>query len=269
VRGTVGELQDAGVSVPGVRMEIEGSVARGSGLSSSAALEVALVLALIALAGAQELSRVELAKLCSRVENDWVGAQTGLLDQLASLCGEDGRALRIDFRSLAVEPVPLALEGCRLATLDSGERHSNAAGGYNERRSECRRAMEALGLSSLRDATLAAAADLPAPLDRRVSHVVSENERVDETVRALHEGDVSAVGRLLDESHASLRDCYEVSTEAVEAAIERCHRAGAIGARIMGGGFGGHVLGLYPPDGALPDGAVEVRPGPGARVEEG
>ncbi len=266
VRGAAFELQELGVALRGARLEIEGTVSRGSGLSSSAALEVALVLALIALADAPAPPRIELAKLCSRVENDWVGAQTGLLDQLASLCGEQDRALRIDFRSLEVEPVPLALDGYRLATLDSGEKHSNAAGGYNERRAECRRAAEALGSSSLRDATLDAAAGLPEPLDRRVQHIVSENARVEATADALERGDLTAIGRLLDESHASLRDCYEVSTDAVERAVRRCKDAGAIGARIMGGGFGGHVLGLYPPDARLPDGAVEVSPGPGAQV---
>jgi galactokinase len=266
VRGTVAELQRAGVPVRGTRMEIAGTVPRGSGLSSSAALEVALALALIAVAEAPEPDRVELAKLCSRVENEWVGARTGLLDQLASLCGEPEQALRIDFRSLQIEPVALELGEFKLATLDSGEQHSNAAGGYNARRSECARAREALGLESLRDATPESVARLPAPLDRRVEHGVSENARVDATVRALERHDLEAVGRLLDESHASLRDCYEVSTEAVERAVRRCKDAGALGARIMGGGFGGHVLALYPPDARLPDGSGVVQPGPGASV---
>jgi galactokinase len=262
----VAELQLAGVPVRGARLEIAGTVARGSGLSSSAALEVALALALIAVAQSPAPDRVALAKLCSRVENEWVGARTGLLDQLASLCGEPDRALRIDFRSLAIEPVALELGDFGLATLDSGKRHSNAAGGYNARRSECAQALEALGLESLRDATPEAATRLPAPLDRRVEHVVSENARVDATVRALERHDLEAVGRLLDESHASLRDCYEVSTEAVERAVRRCKDAGALGARIMGGGFGGHVLALYPPDARLPDGSGVVQPGPGASV---
>jgi galactokinase len=267
LRGVAGELQAAGVVLRGARLEIHGSVARGSGLSSSAALEVALVLALLAVADASEPPRVELAKLCSRVENDWVGAQTGLLDQIASLCGEQDRALRIDFRSLSVSPVALKLDGYRLATLDSGERHSHAGGGYNERRAQCREAREALGLESLRDATLDSVDGLPPPLDRRVRHIVTENARVEESVAALAQGDLRRVGRLLDESHASLRDCYEVSTRAVERAVARCKDAGAVGARIMGGGFGGHVLALYPDDARLPDGAVEVTPGPGARVD--
>jgi galactokinase len=266
VRGAAGELERSGVRLQGARLEISGDVPRGAGLSSSAALEVALVLALIALAGSEEPDRIELAKLCSRVENDWVGAQTGLLDQLASLFGEAERALRIDFRALEVQPVALELGGFRLVTLDSGEKHSHSASGYNERRAECTEACRVLGVATLREATLEAAADLPAPLSARARHVITENDRVEQSVAALERGDLPRLGQLLDASHASLRDCYEISTTAVEAAVERLLDAGAIGARIMGGGFGGNVLGLLPPDVPVPHDAVEVRPGPGARV---
>jgi galactokinase len=269
VRGAAGELHQAGVPLRGARLEITGTVPRGAGLSSSAAVAVALTLALIAVADAPEPDRVELAKLCSRIENDWVGAQTGLLDQLASLFGERDRALRIDFRSLEVRPVALELGDFRLVTLDSGERHANAASGYNERRTECTRAAEALGVRSLRDATIDMVAGLPSPLAERVRHVISENERVDATVAALEQGDMEAVGRLLDASHASLRDCFAISTEAVNRTVDRCKRAGALGARIMGGGFGGHVLALFPPDARAPEEAVEVTPGPGAQVQVG
>jgi len=267
IHGAAAELAKTGVSVRGTRLEIYGTVPRGAGLSSSAALEVALTLALIAVAGAEQPPKTELAKLCSRVENEWVGAQTGLLDQLASLCGERERALRIDFRALDVQPVLLELGDFKLVTLDSGERHANAASGYNERRSQCAQARDELGLESLRDATLEMAAELPRPLRQRVEHVVTENERVSSTVAALERRDLEAVGGLLDASHASLRDCYEVSTPAVERAVERCREAGAIGARIMGGGFGGNVLALFPPDANPPEGAVEVTPGAGAHVE--
>jgi galactokinase len=269
VRGAVAELQVAGVPLRAASLRITGGVPRGAGLSSSAALEVALTLALVALTDFGELDRIELAKICSIVENDWVGAQTGLLDQLASLLGEPERALRIDFRSLQVQPVPLELGEFKLVTLHSGDRHSLAAGsGYNDRRRECSSAVEQLGIESLRDATLEAAARLPSPLDRRVRHVITENERVDAAVEALADSDMEALGRLLDASHASLRDDYEVSTPAVEAAVGTLKDAGALGARIIGGGFGGHVLGLMPPDAELPDGAREVRPGQGARVIE-
>jgi galactokinase len=207
-----------------------------------------------------------LARLCSRIENDWVGAQTGLLDQIASLVGEPDRALLVDFASLSVEPVRLGLGDFKLIVLDSGEQHTHAGSGYNERRAECGEAASRLGLDSLRDATLSDADRLPAPLSLRVRHVVSENARVTETVAALERGDFPEVGRLLDASHASLRDCYEVSTDAVEDAVARCKRAGALGARIMGGGFGGSVLALLPADAEPPPGSVDVRPGPGARV---
>ena len=266
IRGAAAELTAAGVRLRGARLEISGTVARGAGLSSSAALEVAVALALAALAGDRRLDRIELAKLCSRVENEWVGAQTGLLDQLASLYGERDRALRIDFRSLEVRPVALELRDHRLVTLDSGEQHANAASGYNERREECARACELLGIESLGDATLEMAAQLPEPLDRRVRHVLSANQRVDAAVAAIQQGDLAELGKLLDEEHRSLRDDYEVSTRAVEDAVSRLKRAGALGARIVGGGFGGHVLGLMPADASALDGAIEVRPGPGAQV---
>src|SRR5688500_10812848 len=142
VRGTVAELRAAGHEISPCRLTIEGDLPRGSGLSSSAALSTALCLALAHHPG----DRIELAKLCSRVENDWVGAETGLLDQLAALCGQEGHALRIDFRTLEVEPVPLDLAGWQLVTLDSGAPHDHAASGYNERRQECRAACEVLGI---------------------------------------------------------------------------------------------------------------------------
>jgi galactokinase len=266
VRGAAGELLGTGVRVSGAALEISGNVPRGAGLSSSAALEVALVLALLSVSGVAEPDRLDLAKLCSRIENDWVGAQTGLLDQIASLCGRDECALRIDFRALDVRPVALELDGCRLVTLDSGEHHANVSSGYNERRAECAEACSELGVSSLRDVALSDLDRLPPVLRLRATHVITENSRVEDAVAAVSDGDMAELGRLIDASHASLRDCYEVSTPAVEAAVSRLKRAGALGARIVGGGFGGHVLGLLPADAVVPDDAVEVRPGDGARV---
>ena len=268
VRGAAAELERAGVRLRGASLRIRGEVPRGAGLSSSAALEVALVLALLAIADDPGPDRLALAQLCSRIENEWVGARTGLLDQLASLFGEHDRAMRIDFRSLDVRPVTLELGGHTLVTLDSGERHTHASSGYNERRAECARACELLGVASLREARLGDADRLPDPLALRVRHVITENARVDAAVTALDRGDFSELGRLLDASHASLRDCYAVSTPAVEDAIARLRSAGALGARIVGGGFGGHVLGLLPPGARAPEDAREVRPGGGARLLE-
>jgi galactokinase len=264
VRGAAAELAREGIELVPSRLEISGDVPRGAGLSSSAALSVSLCLALCAVAGAEPPERVALARLCSRVENDWCGAQTGLLDQLASLFGEAGRAVHIDMRALELRSVPLELGGHELAILDSGASRSLSSSGYNERRAECREACLALGVESLRDAP--GAEGLPAPLDRRVRHVLSENERVDAAVAALDAADIAELGRLLDASHRSLRDDYEVSVPEVERTVESCKRAGALGARIMGGGFGGAVLALYPAGTRLPEGSVIVRPGPAARM---
>ncbi len=265
VRGTVAELRATGVNVGGARLAFSGDVAQGSGLSSSAALEAALCLALLAVAGADEPDRIELARLCSRVENDWVGAETGLLDQLASLCSPDGAALLIDFATLDLRPVPLALGDWRLVTLDSGAEHSHAAGGYNDRRAECRAACAALGVEHLSAADPEAAARLREPLRRRACHVLSENARVEAMVAALAAGDMPAAGRLLDASHASLRDDYDASVPAVETVVARLKAAGAAGARMVGGGFGGSVLALLEPGAEPPPGSVAVAPGPPAR----
>jgi len=265
VRGAAAELRREGIELRACRLTISGDIPRGAGLSSSAALCVALCLALCEIAESRPPKRVPLARLCSRVENDWTGAQTGLLDPLASLCGERGRAVRIDMRGPQLRPVPLDLRGHQLAVLDSGASHDlSADSGYNERREECRAACRALGIESLRDAT--SGESLPEPLNRRVRHVISENERVDATVAALEQGDLAEVGDLLDASHHSLRDDYEVSVPEVEGAVETCRQAGALGARIMGGGFGGSVLALFPPEAQLPPGAVSVEPGPAARL---
>jgi galactokinase len=262
VRGAVAELSAAGYALRACRLTIEGDLEQGHGLSSSAALETALCLALLAVAGEDEpADRRELAKLCSRVENDWVGAETGLLDQLASLCGEPGGAIRIDFASLAITPVPLELGDWSLVTLDSGAAHSIAESGYNERRRECRQACERLGIETLRAATAEDVERWPDPLASRARHVLTENARVDAMVAALHAGDLEEAGRLLDASHASLRDDYDASVPKVERTVAALKDAGAAGARMVGGGFGGAVLALLGPGVSRPAGAVRVAPG--------
>jgi galactokinase len=266
VLGAAAELRREGVELTPCRLEIAGRLPRGAGLASSAALSVSLCLALCAVAGTEPPERLALARLCSRIENDWCGQQTGLLDQLASLYGQAGHAVRIDMRGPRLNSVELDLGGHLAATLDSGASRSLAGSGYNERRAECRRAAAALGLDSLRDARSDALAELPEPLRRRARHVLTENERVDAAVAALGRGDLAQMGRLLDASHASLRDDYEVSVPEVERAVAACKEAGALGARILGGGFGGSVLALFPPGAEPPRGAVRVEPGPGARL---
>ncbi len=282
VRGVVAELAGVGFPLASARIEISGDVPQGGGLSSSAALEVALCLALSQLSAAvataipsdsapapaprAALETLETARMCARVENDWVGARTGMLDQLASLCGAPEQALLIDFSTLEVDPVALRLDGWRLVVLDSGERHAHASSGYNERRAECASACALLGADSLRDVPEDAPSALPPPLDRRVRHVLDENRRVREAVAALRAKQLGALGGLLDASHASLRDLYEVSTPTVEATVERMRRAGAAGARMVGGGFGGSVLGLFAPGILPPADAHEVRPSAGAHL---
>jgi galactokinase len=266
-RGAVAELRATGHPLVGAEISIEGTVPRGAGLSSSASLEVALCLALLATIGVQEPDPLFLARLCSHVENEWVGARTGLLDQIACLCSEAGGALLIDFQTFELRPVPLRLpDGWRLVTLDSGESHSNAGSSYNRRREECVEACALLGIGSLRQATWERVERLPEQLRRRAEHVLSENQRVLAAETALRSGDLRTLGELLDASHESLRDNYEVSTPAVEAAVERLRSAGAVGARIMGGGFGGHVLGLLPPEAEPPAQARVAHAGPGAHL---
>jgi galactokinase len=269
VRGAVAELSRLGYEIAGAHVEITGELPRGSGLSSSAALEISLCLALIDLAGQPPPDRLTLARLGQRIEHDWVGAQTGLLDQLASLCGETNHAVLIDFRTLEVTPMALELGEYRLVTLFSGQSHANAASGYNRRHDECVEAAHRMGVESLRDAMIQDLHMLPDVLARRARHVISENGRVLRAVTALRRGDLELLGVLLDVSHASLRDDYEISTPAVEDTIGRLKEAGALGARLLGGGFGGSVLGLMPPGTVAPAGATVVSPGPGAHVLDG
>jgi galactokinase len=266
VHGAVAELGALGYELPAARIEITGDLPRGSGLSSSAALELSLCLALIELAGAKPPATIELARLGQRIEHDWVGARTGLLDQLASLSGAAGQAVLIDFRSLELEPLPLELGDHTLVTLSSGEPHANAASGYNRRREECSEAARRMGVESLRDALVQDLHMLPDVLARRARHVISENGRVLGAVTALRRHDFAKLGRLLDLSHAGLRDEFEVSTPAIERTVASLKHAGALGARLVGGGFGGNVLGLMPPGAVAPAGATLVAPGPGAHL---
>jgi galactokinase len=264
-RGMIAELQAAGYELRPAHLVLTGDLPRGSGLSSSAALETALALALLSFAGHTPPEDLrELANLCSRVENEWVGAETGLLDQFASLLSAEAHVLRIDFTSLAVERFPLDLGDWQLVAQDSGATHNLAASGYNQRRAECRAACEALGIATLREADNLRALD--GVLLKRARHVVSENARVDATAAALDAHDLERVAELLDESHASLRDDYEASVPEVERTVERLKAAGAAGARMVGGGFGGSVLALLPPGVARPAGALAVAPHAPARL---
>jgi galactokinase len=240
--GVVWAFQGAGVDVPGVDVVVDSRVPIGSGLSSSAALEAAVAVALNEVCRAG-LERARLVELCHLAESEFVGVPVGRLDQVAVLCAQQGQGLLIDFRSLDVAPVPLDIGP--LVVVDTGVRHRTSDGGYAARRRACERAAEQLGVPALRDATLEEVEGrLDGELRRRARHVVSENDRVLETARRLRDG--GEIGELLTASHVSLRDDYEVSCAELDAVVAVALDGGASGARLTGAGFGGCaiVLGL-------------------------
>ncbi len=247
VRGVTDELGVRGEYVAGFDARITSTLPLGAGLGSSAALAVAVVRALRDLFDLL-LSEGEIVSIAHGAETGrFVGARSGLLDQLASVHGRRDAALLIDLRDLSTQLVELPTT-FELAVIDSGVRHEHATGDYNTRRAECEEAARHLGIVSLReleDRDLDAALDrLPSPLDRRVRHVVTENARVRQAVIALGEGDLARLGKLLDGSHRSLRDDYEVSTPELDRLADVGRDEGALGARLVGGGFGGSVLAL-------------------------
>jgi galactokinase len=249
VAGVVWALRGAGHPVPGGTMSITSDVDMESGLSSSAALECAVLGAITAAAGVH-LERIEAARLAQRAENDYVGAPTGLLDQLASLFGEPSTALLIDFADLTVAPVAFDPDarGFALLLIDSTVRHRHVGGEYAMRRASCEKAAADLGAASLRDVTgLSALEALADPTDaRRARHVLTENARVVDFVAALGASDYVEAGRILTASHASMRDDFEITTAHIDVIAETAACAGALGARMTGGGFGGCVIALAP-----------------------
>ncbi|MET0765120.1 MAG: galactokinase [Blastococcus sp.] len=253
--GVVHELGDR-VS-GGLSILVDGDVPSGAGLSSSAALSCAVALALRDLLGL-ELSATDLVDVARRAENEFVGAPTGILDQSASLLCTAGHALFLDTRDRAAEQVPfdLAAAGLALLVIDSGTTHDHADGGYGDRRRECEEAARRLGVGLLREiedvSRLDALADGTAEgrlLHRRARHVVTEDARVLEVVSALRgDGDPRAIGTVLTAGHASLRDDFEISLPLLDACVEAAVEAGAHGARMVGGGFGGSVIALVEAD---------------------
>jgi galactokinase len=248
--GVAWALRGAGHGLAGgASLAIDSDLPQGAGLSSSAALECATALALAGLYRL-DLPRPELATLAWRAENDFVGVPSGIMDQSASLLCRAGQALLLDCRSGATTDVPLdpARAGLELVIVDTSARHALGDGRYAERRHECDRAAAVLGVSSLREVSSPdAAAGLADPvLRRRARHVITENRRVEETVALLNGGDLAGVGEVLRASHASLRDDFEVSWPEADVAVDAAADAGALGARMMGGGFGGSALALVP-----------------------
>jgi galactokinase len=286
VAGVVWALREAGHEVPGARFAIGSEVPVGAGLSSSAALECAVLAALVDLGGL-DLPVQRRPALAQRAENDYVGVPCGIMDQSAvTLCRAD-HALFLDCRTLAVDHVrlDLAAAGLALLVIDTRAPHRLVSGEYAARRAACERAAATLGVPALRDVSTE---DLDAALGRladdvarrRVRHVVTENQRVLDTVALLRAGRVREIGPLLSASHASLRDDFEVTVPELDVAVDAAGAAGALGARMTGGGFGGCVIALVETaaadhvEGAVRDAfagrgfaapaAFRATPGPGA-----
>ena len=250
VEGVARTLSAKGIRVPGAELMITSEVPRGAGLSSSAALELALALALSSLSGSA-LPPVELALVGQRAEHDFVGVKCGIMDQLASAIAKADHALLIDCKDQQATLVELPLESTSLLLCDTGARHSHTVSGYNQRREECESALAVLsqqrGLRSLREVTLSElpelSALLPSPLFERVRHVVSENQRTLDAVRALGARDLVSLGKLMHASHESLRRDYEVSCPELDHVVEVSKQHDAVlGARLTGGGFGGSAI---------------------------
>lgn len=246
-RGVAWAMGEAGHEVGEVRAAFAGDVPLGSGLSSSAAIEAATALAIDDLFGLG-IERTDLAVLCQRVENDYLGVGTGIMDQYASLLCKAGAALLVDCRSLGARSVPLDLTaaGLVLVVCDTRVERGLADTGYNDRRAACERAASTLGIEELRDATEGDLDLLSGEELRRARHIVTENARVLEAVEALENGDFDGFGRLMYASHASLRDDFEVSTPELDTFVETAEAHGATGARLTGAGFGGCAIALVP-----------------------
>jgi galactokinase len=246
-RGVAWAMGEEGHEIGPFRAAFAGDVPLGSGLSSSAAIEAATALALDSLFGLG-IDRKDLAVLCQRAENDYLGVASGIMDQYASLLCEAGAALLVDCRSLEAKSVPLDLPAADLALVvcDTRVERGLADTGYNDRRSTCESAASTLGIEHLRDATETDLQRLSGEELERARHVVSENARVLEAVEALNNGDFDHFGRLMYASHASLRDDYEVSTPELDTFVETARRHGARGARLTGAGFGGCAIALVP-----------------------
>ncbi|WP_367130791.1 galactokinase [Saccharothrix sp. HUAS TT1] len=249
--GVAWVLRDQGVT-GGADLVIAGDVPAGAGLSSSHALECAVALALLGLADRPADDLPQVARWVQRAENDFVGAPTGLLDQTASLCCTEAHVLFLDVRSFKSEQVPFdaAEHGLEVLVIDTRASHSHTDGGYGARRAGCERAASILGVPALRDVAVDelddALARLPEELRPLARHVVTEDERVLAAVELLRAGRLAELGPLLDASHASLRDDYEVSAPELDVAVDAAKAAGALGARMVGGGFGGSAIALVP-----------------------
>lgn len=251
LKGTAWALQDAGHCLTGWEGVLQGDVPLGAGLSSSAALEMATARA-FALVGNLDWNPVVMAKLGQRAENKWVGVNCGIMDQLISAAGHAQHALLIDCRSLDTQPVPFP-PGVAVAVLDTATRRGLVDSAYNQRRSQCEAAARFFHVPALRDVAIEqleqSADGMDAVARRRARHVITENDRTLRAADAMRRGDAAQLGRLMSESHQSLRDDYEVSSDALNAMVEcaEAHEA-CYGARMTGAGFGGCAVALIRAD---------------------
>jgi galactokinase len=250
VFGVLWALADSGVECStrqGLTIAIASDLPLGAGLSSSAALECAVALALDDLWGLC-LSTTELAAVGRTAENEVVGANTGNMDQMASLSGLVDHAVFLDCRHSTIRPIPLELGELAIVVMDTGVSHQLVHSEYGARRASCERAATLCGVAALRDVTLSALYEHAQAFDeetlRRARHIVTENDRVLAAVQALEAGELEAFGSLLDESHESMRDDFEISSPELDLAVLTARRAGALGARMTGGGFGGSAIAL-------------------------
>lgn len=237
----------SGHSVEGFDIQLVSDVPTGAGLSSSAAIECAVAVALNDIWSTQ-LSKAEIALVGQRAENTVVGAPTGFMDQFASMFGEPDSAIYLDCRSQEVQSVPLRLGSLKVLVMDTQEKHSHATGGYAARRQACDSAVGIMNVQTLRDideSMLGQAQQLLSEETyRRVKHVVTENVRVRDAVKAFEAGDFTRVGELFAQSHSSMRDDFEISTPALDLAVESAVRGGAVASRMTGGGFGGAAIAI-------------------------
>ncbi len=250
IAGVIDLLAEHGVATGGWRAAVDTDIPTGASLSSSAAIEVAVITGLLHRAGLT-WPPIDVARLGQRVENEIVGLPSGIMDQFISAGAVEGHASLMDCRALSLEPTPLP-SGVVVAVMDTGTRRVLAEAAYGERRASCERAASALGVAALRDATLELVATLDDPTDRRRAlHVVTEDQRTLAAVDAMRSGDIVGLGRLMNESHASLRDDFEVSGPGLDAIVEVALGApGCLGARMTGGGFAGCAVALVRTDDA-------------------
>lgn len=256
LQGITKILKTDGHKITGFDIHVDSTVPVGSGLSSSAALEIAVLKALRE-AFHLKLTDVEIARIGQRTENEFVGARVGIMDQMACALANEGEALFLDTKTMKFEQVRLPTEKMDLIVINSGLAHQNSSGDYNQRRSECEQACEKLGIDELRALTpkeLGRLDNLPEVLKRRARHVVTENQRVHEAVAALKSGDVERLGQLFYQSHDSMSEDYAVSIPEIDQLVKICsEQPDVYGARLTGGGFGGSIVAI-------------AKPGTGAKV---